>query len=197
MSGSNSVNNLLNGGAGNDTLAGLSGDDVLLGGAGADVLDGGAGTGDFVSYAGSAISVKVRLWNGTGERGDAQGDQLFNFEGVIGSSFNDSIVGADGVAEFFIGGGGNDVIYGGTGSDTYTYSPGGDRDIIGDFTAGSNTDDKIRLVGFGDAFNTFAEVLAAATQSGANVVIDFGNGDVLTLANVQRSALHESDFTFT
>jgi hypothetical protein len=41
---------------------------------------------------------------------------------------------------------------------------------------------------------TFDEVLARATQVGADTVIDFGNGDTLTLRNVLRASLAADDF---
>lgn len=42
----------------------------------------------------------------------------------------------------------------------------------------------------------FGEVIAAATQTGNHVAIDFGNGDVLIIRNTLVSALHADDFTF-
>jgi hypothetical protein len=41
---------------------------------------------------------------------------------------------------------------------------------------------------------SLAQVLSLATQVGRNTVIDFGGGDVITLANVLKGSLAEDDF---
>ena len=41
-----------------------------------------------------------------------------------------------------------------------------------------------------------ADIQSRATQQGANTVIDFGNGDTLTLQNVNLTALVAGDFIF-
>ena len=61
------------GGAGADTLDAGDDDDILIGGAGADSLFGGDGE-DSADYSESSAGVLIRLWNGTGEGGDAEGD---------------------------------------------------------------------------------------------------------------------------
>jgi hypothetical protein len=53
-----------------------------------------------------------------------------------------------------------------------------------------------RLVGFGAAFDSFAEVLAAATDDGVHTTINFGGGDVIVLRGVLVSQLAADDFTF-
>ena len=78
--------------AGNDTLLGGAADDFLVGGAGADTLGGGVGN-DTADYSASALGVTVNLATGLGSGGDAQGDALVSIENVIGSAFNDVIVG--------------------------------------------------------------------------------------------------------
>ncbi|MEZ5994355.1 MAG: hypothetical protein R3C25_01230 [Hyphomonadaceae bacterium] len=74
------------------------------------MLDGGADI-DTASYAGST-SVTVKLWNGTGSGGHAQGDTLTGIENLIGSANNDTLIGADGVANTLDGGAGNDYLAG-------------------------------------------------------------------------------------
>jgi Ca2+-binding RTX toxin-like protein len=109
--------NVLYGLAGNDTLLGGSGDDILIGGSGRDVLDGGEGF-DLVSYETAARPqgllpiVVINLSDPTDAWGDAVGDSFIGIEGVIGSSFNDFIVGRGDVDETLIGGTGNDIIFG-------------------------------------------------------------------------------------
>ena len=69
------------GGDGADTLSGGDDADTIMGGAGSDSLDGGAGF-DVVSYAGSAVGVRVAVdaWRRTGVGGDAEGDTLTGVE---------------------------------------------------------------------------------------------------------------------
>lgn len=115
---------VLFGGDGADSLEGGDANDTLAGGAGADTMYGGTGL-DVVDYSASdaAVNVNLRTWTGTG--GHAQGDVLGGVDGVIGSAFNDTIIGFDdenfGAADFylntFFGGAGNDVIEGRGGSD--------------------------------------------------------------------------------
>ncbi|MCA3286542.1 MAG: Hint domain-containing protein, partial [Roseomonas sp.] len=137
-----SLANLLDGGLGNDTLAG---------GAGDDNLDGGDGN-DFVSYvdAASGVDVGLNVNGGGNPGGGATGDALSNFEGVIGSNFNDTLIGNTSAntlyggngADILSGGGGNDWLDFGGGSDSYTY-------LIGDVISRGNQ----TLIGDGD--NTF------------------------------------------
>ena len=46
-------------------------------------------------------------------------------------------------------------------------------------------------------FSDFASVLAAASQVGSAVYIQLDAQNTLTLANVQRSSLHQDDFLLT
>ncbi|WEX79618.1 calcium-binding protein (plasmid) [Sinorhizobium numidicum] len=113
-----SVANRLDGGAGND---------VLIGGAGADVLIGGAGT-DTAFYQTSGAGVTIVLDNtgaALGNGGDAQGDQLSTIENLIGSNFDDLLVGNASVNRLD-GGGGNDTFRSGAGGS----SAGGITEII-------------------------------------------------------------------
>ena len=118
--------NYLAGGNGNDGLWGGAGDDTLEGGPGADRLFGGSGA-DWASYLGSDESVTVRLKEGTGEGGHAEGDSIADdIENVRGSLHNDAIVGDDG-ANHLAGSGGADGLWGGAGNDTLEGGAGADR----------------------------------------------------------------------
>ena len=107
-----------------DVLTGDDGDNRLEGGAGADQLDGGAGV-DWVSYRGSDQRVIVRLAQGTGKGGDAEGDVISNVENVDGSAYNDGL-GGDGGANYLAGNGGNDSLWGGAGDDILEGGAGAD-----------------------------------------------------------------------
>lgn len=116
-----------------DTITGnnLFGD-VIEGGAGADILDGqgedpmldfGFFEFDTVSYAGSSAAVTVSLGkNGvttTGKGGDAEGDQITNFENIIGSGLGDTLtIAENGMIE---GGAGADIMTAGTDGGALSY----------------------------------------------------------------------------
>ncbi len=120
---------ILSGLGGADAIQGGAGDDTIEGGAGADGLDGGAGF-DLASYAGSDVGVHVTLQAnastpGTGVGGDAQGDSLLGFEGIIGSLHSDILVGNT-EDNLLIGSGGNDFLEGGVGADELLGGDGAD-----------------------------------------------------------------------
>jgi Ca2+-binding RTX toxin-like protein len=125
-----SVANSLWGGAGDDSIHGGGGDDEIEGGAGADWLNGEGGM-DTVSYARSTGGVTVDLYTVTVSGGDAEGDQIFDFDNAIGGSGADTLSGHDGTNRFFGGDGadtinakgGDDYVNGGKGADTLS---GGD-----------------------------------------------------------------------
>jgi Ca2+-binding RTX toxin-like protein len=116
--------NLLSGGDGPDALWGNAGDDTLHGGAGADLLQGQGGL-DWASYVGSASAVTVRLWDGSGQGGDAQGDILSGIENLIGSDHADTLVG-DAGGNVLRGRGRGDALWGNDGDDTLEGGAGAD-----------------------------------------------------------------------
>jgi Ca2+-binding RTX toxin-like protein len=126
----NSASDTLDGGAGSDTLFGGNGNDTLIGGAGADRLDGGAGTSDAASYSTATSGVTASLDPSvTINTGDAQGDVYIGIENLIGSDFDDLLIGDAGINRLNGGAGndtlvhskGGDVLDGGTGVDTASY----------------------------------------------------------------------------
>ncbi|PBC18633.1 hypothetical protein CK226_33720, partial [Mesorhizobium sp. WSM4311] len=127
---------------------------------------------------------------------------LTNIKYVIGSAFNDTLLG-DASANMLLGGAGNDAIEGrggqdllsgGADNDTFIFKAGFGLDTITDFTAGAASDD---IIQFGnDVFADFASVLAAASQVGADTVITHDAGNTLTLKNVALANLHQDDFQF-
>lgn len=119
----------LYGQVGNDKLYGGNGDDLLEGMDGADVIDGGAGR-DRATYALSDAAVLVNLAEGVGKDGDAEGDSLLNIEDVIGSNFDDILIGNGGQnrleggagGDLLQGGGLYDILDGGEGQDIASYA---------------------------------------------------------------------------
>lgn len=134
-----SDNDILNGGDGDDYLIGNSGDDLLNGGTGDDVINGGSGI-DTVTYADWSKKVSVNLLTRVGS-GDGV-DELISIENVIGSDYNDNIVG-NRLDNVLTGNDGNDRLVGYTGDDTLH---GGDGR---DYLNGSSGEDTLN----GDAGN--------------------------------------------
>jgi len=102
-------NDTLEGGADDDTLIGGEGNDFLIGGDGNDYLYGDAGV-DRVAYSYAGSSVTIDLIAGTASvSGGGDSDILVDIEHIIGSDFNDVIIGKAGFY-FLEGGLGDDVI---------------------------------------------------------------------------------------
>jgi Ca2+-binding RTX toxin-like protein len=114
---------------GNDALEGLDGNDLLEGGAGIDDQYGGNGF-DYASYRSSGAGVRVYLNLGYGLDGDAQGDGLYDIEGVIGSAHADILFGKDD-CNVLRGGDGNDTLVGFGGDDELEGGFGADE-LVGD-----------------------------------------------------------------
>jgi Ca2+-binding RTX toxin-like protein len=131
-------NDLLQGGQDTDTLDGGAGDDTLAGGLGDDLLDGGTGN-DFASYASANAAVDVQLNpSGGAATGGGGSDVLSNFEGVIGSNFNDTLIG-NASANTLIGGDGVDSMSGGAGNDWLDFGDGNDTFTRGTSESGNDT----------------------------------------------------------
>lgn len=126
----NAGNDSLIGSAGNDVIYGNDGDDTIEGGLGSDYIDGGAGN-DYVSYETSTVWVNVDLGGNNHWNGDAAWDNIMNVEHVIGSNFNDQIVG-NALANTLWAGAGNDVVTGGAGGDRLVGGEGNDSLYGGD-----------------------------------------------------------------
>jgi hypothetical protein len=110
---------------------------------------------------------------------------------IFGSAGNDTLLGGN--DNDTLGGAGSaDTLTGGSGNDTFVYGPGGGADTVTDFTIGG---DRINLAAFG-GIHSLGDVLALATQVGADTVINFGGGDTLTLLGVTRTTLTSGNFAF-
>ena len=118
-----------------DTINGRGGHDILQGRGGADTLNGGDGY-DTARYTHSSVGVAVNLATGRGFGGSAEGDVLTSIEGLIGSYYNDYLVGDAQYNEFY-GHNGADILDGGEGGDLLygddkddTLKGGGGDDIL-------------------------------------------------------------------
>jgi len=116
---------------------------------------------------------------------------------ILGGAGNDVLMGGDG-DDVLIGGDGDDVLVGGNGDDVLIGGAGNDIFIGGEiviqgFQAGAGAGDRVDVSAFADATD-FNAVLAHAQQIGGDVVIDFGDGDMVTLRNVSVATLNADDF---
>ncbi|MDH3667567.1 MAG: VCBS domain-containing protein [Paracoccaceae bacterium] len=160
--------------------------------------DGGGD--DWLNMAALAGGLTVNLaTDGFGGASDAaQGTFLSiasgtQIENVVTGDGNDTITG-NGAANELGGMRGNDFLWGLGGDDLFLFFDGGGQDWIGDFSAGG-TEDSIALYNTG--FSDFTSLQSAFSDAGADVLIDLGDGDQITLANVAEvSDLTSDDFLF-
>jgi serralysin len=171
-----SLNDIL-GGASNDTLIGGSGDNqYFLSGQGDAIVQGATGINTVTTWMDYTLPTNIQNLNVTGDGLFAAGNALDNLI-TVGDSNNMQLYGA----------GGNNVLVGGAGSDTFVI----------DTTAGSNaiygwhSGDVLRLLG--DEFTSFAQVQAAMTQVGSDVVLQNGLND-LVIRNTTIAQFQPSDF---
>ncbi|GBE75973.1 hypothetical protein myaer87_32000 [Microcystis aeruginosa NIES-87] len=118
-----SDNDYLLGGIGNDVVNGDGGDDTLVGGSGNDTLNGGVGTDLYdttynylptaitMDYGGTSGNPRIIVGNQT--------DLLISVERIllIGTEYNDSLLGGGGNDPNVSGGKGNDTVVGNGGDD--------------------------------------------------------------------------------
>jgi Ca2+-binding RTX toxin-like protein len=167
-------------------LSGSSFNDDLVGDSVANRLGGGSGNDSLTGVDGDDILF--------GDDGD---DNLYGGNGydyLNGGGGADVMFGDDG-NDVFDGGTGNDFMVGGLGADTFFFASGYGTDRISDLEAGAPVTDVIRL-SIGTAFDTFSEVIAAATQSGTDTVIAFDASNSLILSNTLKGSLVANDFLF-
>jgi len=166
----------------NDTIIGNDEDNLLQGEPGNDSIDGGGGF-DLISYSPAAGSVTVNLATGiaTGAHGT---DTFENIEGIIGSFFDDTLIGDDG-NNILEGNGGNDSLYGGAGDDFFAPSSGdGESDTV---DGGEGYD----AVEFQDSL---ANITIETDETGSTTITN-GN-DTVIMTNVEELLLDDATLTF-
>jgi Ca2+-binding RTX toxin-like protein len=192
----NGLNNQITGNAGKNSLAGLDGDDTLNGGAGNDTIRGGAGDdtidggagADLLDLSDGTAGITFILTNGSSNTtvnlsviglSTATGDTYRNMEGVIGTNFNDTLVGSAN-ADTLTGGGGTDIMKGNavidTVEDTFKFNATSESsttlalsDVINEFVHGT---DKIDL-----------SAIDADTGIGGDQAFLFGGNNASAVAN--------------
>ena len=172
---------------GQDTLKGGGGKDILVGGSGADRLVGGEGR-DRAQYKNAQNAVYVDLAKPENNTGQAEGDTFKSIEDLYGSIYDDTLLGNkrsnklwghDGDDKLY-GRKGNDVLFGMEGDDTFVFAKNWDEDLIKDFEPGR---DRLMIKGYSDTL-VLDDLQALARIEEGNLVIDFGDGDIVTLQDM-------------
>ncbi|MEH2245246.1 calcium-binding protein [Nostoc sp.] len=117
-------NNLLSGGDGNDTINGsTTGNDTIDGGTGDDLLSSRFYFGDYYPTEGITSTFNATTNIGSITRGTNQVSYK-NIErlDILGTEYDDLIVGSNGNDTLTGGDGGNDTLYGGSGTDTFAFN---------------------------------------------------------------------------
>lgn len=162
----------------------------------------GVGSGTYnlqivtTDLAGDSSTEALTIWVGTSRDNtpnlpdnDVIAFGLNGNDTIETGSGNDVLVGGKG-DDTLIGGTGNDTLTGGLGADTFVFRPGDGQDIITDFS--SNQLDKIDLSAFTN-IDSFADLQCYLDTTGSGTVIDFHNGQVITVQNAHLTA---TDFLF-
>jgi len=168
----NDGDDVITGGAAFDDINGNKGNDTAHGGEGADWVVGGQGNDALFGDDGGDI-VYGNLGNDSCDGG--AGDDL-----IRGGQGDDVLTGGDG-ADWISGDRGSDTMTGGAGADIFHSFSGAGIDVVTDF----NPSD-------GDRVQLDTGTIYTLRQSGADTVVDMGNGDELVLKNVTLSTLPPS-----
>jgi Ca2+-binding RTX toxin-like protein len=160
-----------------------TGDDLILASASAEDLNGGGGF-DTVSYNNSTAAVNVNLFTGNVSGGFAAYDMLMGVEGIIGSTYGDTLVGGDDISNYLAGDDGDDrfemasgtlsddTLDGGEGDDSLYLAPDGNPAALSHVTGIEHiilSDGTANLVGhdnLADYLSTFT--LDATALAGGN-----------------------------
>ena len=214
----NAGDDIIRGGTGNDIINGGAGNDIIEGGAGADNITGGVGE-DTASYANSpqhnipgqtfknganvrinVDGVIINMQSKSYRGGHAVGDKLEHIENLIGSAFNDVLVGRDvdsanGTANTLWGGAGDDKLIGRKGADTLYGGDGSDElngeghDDVLDGGAGRD----VLNGGNGNDILDGGDGVDVLNGGNGNDILDGGAGrDVLHGENGNDTASYES-----
>lgn len=146
----------------------------------------------------SNLKLNVGIVSGTNMydfASDAVAHVIFGNVKILGCSLDDSISGNRGNdrvlgragADSLEGGEGRDILTGGIGNDTFIFRIDQERDTITDFDADGG-------VGQQDFIQSTFPGGGSVSQSGSDTVIDFGNGDVFVLKNVDADHIDATDF---
>ncbi len=152
----------------NDTLIGSDGDNILEGGAGSDVIDGGRGN-DTASYAGATagVSVNLALQGAFQNTVGAGSDYLAGMDNLLGSAFNDTLIG-DSNRNGLNGGAGNDTLITGN-------NAGG---VVDDLDGGAGIDTA--------SFANYAEAVTATLADSGDGNARIAAGQIAVMRNIEN-----------
>ncbi|MFN7164233.1 MAG: M10 family metallopeptidase C-terminal domain-containing protein, partial [Hyphomonas sp.] len=144
-------------------------------------------------------AVSVNLTTGATSGAYAVGDTFSSIEGIIGSDFNDTLIGDSATNilrggagnDILIGNAGNDFLTGGAGADTFVYTSGAEQ--ITDFEIASG--DRVDVSAIA-GMTSLAALQAIHTQVGSNSVFTFSAGNSVTLNNITLGQLNAGHFIF-
>lgn len=165
------------GGEGSDWISGDFGDDVIFAGEGADNIVGGSGSDTvvFIGNISAQTGVFVDIQSGRGIGSDAEGDIYIGVENLMGTEFDDILIGNDEDNDIY-GFGGNDIIFpnggkdilnGGDGNDIYALeSTSGIKYLI--LESKDNSSDTISLI------NTTSNRIRAHRHSTNHLMLQVG-----------------------
>ncbi|WP_245309477.1 Ig-like domain-containing protein [Bradyrhizobium retamae] len=143
-----------------------------------------AADGSWSFKTSSAVSDTVHTY--TAKQIDSTGQ-------VVGTSGN-AILGSTG-SNTLKGTSGDDLFAGNGGADTFVFAPNFGNDVVKDFGTYGRSHDVVQFSK--SVFDSFASVLAHATQVGENVVISADADNSVTLKNTKLSAIDKYDFQFS
>ena len=177
-------NDTIYGNAGRNSLWGMRGDDLIHGGDGDDRIGGGRGDDTIYGHGGNDT-----IYGGLGDDliyGGAGDDELWGMDGndtIYGGTGDDFIHGGRG-DDVLDGGPGDDTMVGGPGADVFIFREGHDTLLIQDFSFSDQ--DMLHLDSeLWDGDMTAEEVLAMyGSVEDGKIILDFGDGDVITLAGI-------------
>ena len=202
---------------GDDRLVGGSGIDHLFGGNGQDTLDAGSGANLMTGGRGDDLYIVRSARDLVREYGDGGADQIsttmrnFSLEApryahvealsrigpgdfrgtgnglantITGGAGHDTLTGGGG-QDTLTGQGGDDRLTGGSGADHFAFVTGFGRDDVTDFADNSDT---LILTGIA-AVNSVADAITHATQTGADVLFDFGPAGSILIRATTLAAL--------
>ncbi len=177
-------NSTIYGNAGENSLWGMPGEDLIHGGDGDDVIGGGAGDDTIHGHGGNDT-----IYGGLGDDliyGGAGDDVLWGMIGddtIFGGTGDDFIHGGPG-DDVLDGGPGDDTIWGGPGADIFIFREGHDTLLIMDFSF--DDDDTLHLDQnlWGGGLTAEQVIDYYGAVEDGQIVLDFGNGDSVTLAGI-------------
>jgi RTX calcium-binding nonapeptide repeat (4 copies) len=182
----------------------VQGIEFIDGRGGSDTFDGSRST---TSLWIGLTNTAVEVWsvgstaNSNGANANTQIADLVSIENIVGSQYGDTLLGDTGNNRIE-GGKGDDTLAGFGGNDTFVFKfdtvngVGVGTDTINDFSAGAGVGDVVELASYGINANSFAELMAASTNTAQGVLIQFIDGSSINLLGLTKAQLSVDDFVF-